>query len=223
MSIRRIESLRSPSRSKNSCKVWPDLPGADQMTLPVSWSATLVKKRIPRAGSRSPLKEYLHVGGGATPRLPNRRFLSVFAESVVLYDADCGFCRWMVAQVLRWDRRGRLATRPIQDRVSQQLLQSVPGIDRLDSWHLVEDNGCLYSGGAVFVPLLEVLPGGEPFAHIARWFPSLAESGYRFVARNRSVLSQAVPRRAKAVADRQIQRREQRTIGTELPSSTRRC
>lgn len=147
----------------------------------------------------------------------------MLADCVVLYDADCGFCRWVVAQVLRWDRRDRLATRPIQDRLSEQLLQPVPSTERLDSWHLVGNDGCLYSGASAFVPLFEVLPGGRPLAQIARRFPSLAESGYGFIARNRSVLGKALPRRAKALADRQIQQRQQRTIGAEFPSSTRRC
>jgi hypothetical protein len=30
---------------------------------------------------------------------------------VVLYDADCGFCKWLLAGLLRWDRAVRL--RPI--------------------------------------------------------------------------------------------------------------
>jgi len=33
----------------------------------------------------------------------------------VLYDRDCGFCRWMLAQVMRWDRRGLVRPVALQD------------------------------------------------------------------------------------------------------------
>ena len=38
------------------------------------------------------------------------------SEAVVLYDADCGFCRWAIDKLLVWDRAGRLAPRPSRAR-----------------------------------------------------------------------------------------------------------
>jgi hypothetical protein len=28
--------------------------------------------------------------------------------TTLIYDSDCGFCRWLLAKVLAWDRRGTL-------------------------------------------------------------------------------------------------------------------
>ena len=32
-------------------------------------------------------------------------------STTLIYDSDCGFCRWLLAKVLAWDRRGAL--RPV--------------------------------------------------------------------------------------------------------------
>jgi predicted DCC family thiol-disulfide oxidoreductase YuxK len=98
----------------------------------------------------------------------------------ILYDRDCGFCRWSLAKLLRWDRHGRL--RPVP-------LQSPEGAGYPDdSWHLITEDGQVYSGGAAFEPLLRLLPGGRPFAALARAFPGLTERAYRFVANHRGRL-----------------------------------
>ena len=36
-------------------------------------------------------------------------------HAVLLYDSDCGFCRWLVDKVLLWDRRGRVKSMELQD------------------------------------------------------------------------------------------------------------
>ena len=102
-------------------------------------------------------------------------------RAIVLYDRDCGFCRWSLAKLLRWDRR-RQTLRPVA-------LQDPEGAGfSTDSWHLVTDDGEVFSGGAAFEPLMRLLPGGRPFAALARAFPGLTERGYRFVARHRGGL-----------------------------------
>lgn len=40
----------------------------------------------------------------------------------VLYDCDCGFCRWSVGRLLAWDRAGRLRPLAIQSPEGQRLL-----------------------------------------------------------------------------------------------------
>jgi predicted DCC family thiol-disulfide oxidoreductase YuxK len=142
---------------------------------------------------------------------------------VVLYDADCGFCRWTMAQIVRWDRHGVVAPRQIQSEIGERLLEPVPVGERLESWHLVRGDGCVYSSGAAFVPLLAALPGGGPLARLSTRCPAAAERSYRWVAHNRSTLSKAVPRRAKVAADRLIEQRERLTEDATLPDSTRRC
>ena len=37
------------------------------------------------------------------------------ARATVLYDGDCGFCKWSLAKLLAWDRRGALRPLPLQD------------------------------------------------------------------------------------------------------------
>jgi len=55
----------------------------------------------------------------------------------VLYDEDCGFCKWSLNKVLAWDRRRRLRPVAIQSDEGQRLLAAVPEAERLDSAHLV--------------------------------------------------------------------------------------
>jgi predicted DCC family thiol-disulfide oxidoreductase YuxK len=102
-------------------------------------------------------------------------------SAVLLYDADCGFCRWAIDRLLAWDRDKRLRVVPLQDAEAELLL---PGIDvetKMGSWHLVMD-GQVYSGGAVAPPLLRLLPGGRPLAAVTAAFPGTTERTYRWVS-----------------------------------------
>lgn len=106
------------------------------------------------------------------------------SDVTLLYDADCGFCRWSVDKILAWDRRRRLRPVALQSAEADTLLPGMAEQERLASWHLVVD-GRVYSGGAVAPPLLRHLPGGRPFAQVLALFPGLTERAYRSVARNR--------------------------------------
>jgi predicted DCC family thiol-disulfide oxidoreductase YuxK len=106
----------------------------------------------------------------------------------VLYDRDCGFCRWSLDQILAWDRRRRLRPVAIQSEEGQRLLAPVPPEHRLDSWHLVVD-GEVRSAGAAAPPLLAVLPGARPLAALLRAFPHATERAYRWVADHREVVA----------------------------------
>jgi predicted DCC family thiol-disulfide oxidoreductase YuxK len=106
----------------------------------------------------------------------------------VLYDRDCGFCRWSLDKILAWDRRRRLRPVAIQSEEGQRLLAPVPPEHRLDSWHLVVD-GEVRSAGAAAAPLLAVLPGGRPLAALLRAFPQATERAYRWVADHRDVVA----------------------------------
>ncbi len=52
--------------------------------------------------------------------------------TIVLYDEDCGFCRWTADKLRGWDRRRRLTFAPIQSSRGQALLAAVPPEVRLD-------------------------------------------------------------------------------------------
>ncbi|HEX2129093.1 MAG TPA: DCC1-like thiol-disulfide oxidoreductase family protein [Solirubrobacterales bacterium] len=110
----------------------------------------------------------------------------------VLYDDDCGFCKWCLNRLLAWDRRKRLRPVAIQAEEGQALLRDVPPAERLDSWHLVLPSGEVFSAGAGAAPLADQLPFGRPLAWLFRRFPGTTERAYRWVARNRSLLARLV-------------------------------
>ncbi len=108
--------------------------------------------------------------------------------ATVLYDRDCGFCRWSLDKLLGWDR-GRLRAVEIQSEQGQRLLAPLPEATRLESWHLVTPSGELLSGGAAAAPLAGLLPGGRPLAAALRAFPGPTEHAYRWVAGHRELFA----------------------------------
>ena len=127
---------------------------------------------------------------------------------VVLYDADCGFCKWLLAGLLRWDRAVRLHPIALQRPEADDLLADLAPAERLASWHLISPTGARRSGGTAVPPLLSLLPGGRaPAAAFAR-FPSLTDRGYRWVAEHRSQLSRWVPMSLKRRASERVRQRE---------------
>jgi predicted DCC family thiol-disulfide oxidoreductase YuxK len=106
-------------------------------------------------------------------------------DHTVLYDSDCGFCKWSLDKILAWDRDDRLRPVAIQSPEGQELLAGVPPEERLDSWHLVEPGGRVNSAGDGAPPLARVLPGGRPLAFVFGRFPRTTERAYRFVAGHR--------------------------------------
>ena len=138
---------------------------------------------------------------------------------VVLYDADCGFCRWCIAKVLAWDRRGRLQPRAIQDPGAGDLLPGMPTAVRLASWHLATADGRLYSAGAAVAPLLRSLPGGRLPAALAAAAPRATERLYRLVADRRAALGPLVTAGARRRALSRIAART--PAGALAPTGTR--
>lgn len=121
---------------------------------------------------------------------------------VILFDEGCGFCRWSLARVLRWDRHGRLRAAAIQSHEGTRLLADLSGSDRLGSWHLVTPDGRRYSGGAATAPLARLLPAGAPVAFLAETFPGTNDRLYRWVARNRDSLGRRLGEQACSVDPR---------------------
>jgi predicted DCC family thiol-disulfide oxidoreductase YuxK len=128
------------------------------------------------------------------------------AHAIVLYDEDCGFCRWSLAKLLAWDRQGRLRPVAIQSTEGGRLLAGLSEEQMLASWHLVCE-GRRYSAGAAFPPLLRLLPGGAPLARLSAAMPRLSERGYACVARHRGRFGGLLTDRAKDRADERIGRR----------------
>ena len=69
------------------------------------------------------------------------------ADHVILYDRDCGFCKWSLDKLLRWDRAGRLRPVAIQSDEGERLLSGMSREAMLDSWHFVEPDGTVTSAG----------------------------------------------------------------------------
>jgi predicted DCC family thiol-disulfide oxidoreductase YuxK len=123
---------------------------------------------------------------------------------VVLYDSDCGFCRWSLARLLAFDRDARLRPVALGTAEADALLADLDPEQRAASWHLVSPERRRWSAGAAAAPLLRLLPGGPLPAELLERAPRLTERAYRWVADHRSLFSRAIPASAKARADARI-------------------
>jgi predicted DCC family thiol-disulfide oxidoreductase YuxK len=125
----------------------------------------------------------------------------------VLYDQDCGFCRWSVGRLLAWDRARRVRPLAIQSDAGRRLLSDLAPEQRLASAHAVDAAGRRTSGGDALTAVAAVLPGGAPLAALGRRAPALARAAYGLVAGHRSLLGRLVGDGARARADRRIAQR----------------
>ncbi len=128
-------------------------------------------------------------------------------EWLLLYDADCGFCRWSLGLVLRGDRRSDIRPLKLQSPEAEELLADMTAEQRMASWHLAAPDGRRWSAGYAAPQLLRLLPGGRLPARLLGAAPELTDRAYRWVADHRSMLSKLIPDRAKRRADRLIAER----------------
>ena len=120
-------------------------------------------------------------------------------RAVILFDNDCGFCRWSLSKLLAWDRHGRLRPVALQSEQADDFLMGMDRERKMASWHLVAPNGRTYSGGKAVPPLARLLPAGAPIAALASVFPRATNRAYRWVARHRERLGRVLGERACAV------------------------
>jgi predicted DCC family thiol-disulfide oxidoreductase YuxK len=133
---------------------------------------------------------------------------------LVLYDADCGFCVWLLAALLRWDRDSRLRPLALQRPEVGELLADLTLEERMRSWHLVSPRGERSSAGTAFAPLLRLLPGGRTSAAASARLPAFSERAYGWVADRRVALSKLIPAASKRRAGERVRARE-RALGRE--------
>ncbi len=107
-------------------------------------------------------------------------------DHVLLYDADCGFCRWSLDKILARDRDRRIRAVPLQSAEADALLPGMSREKKMASWHLVTPDGTVHSAGDAFAPLMELLPRGGAMAKAAKVSPAVTGAAYRLVARNRT-------------------------------------
>jgi predicted DCC family thiol-disulfide oxidoreductase YuxK len=141
------------------------------------------------------------------------------ARAVVLYDADCGFCTWLLAGLLRFDRPQRLRPVALQRAEAGDLLGDLTPAERMASWHLVCGAGARFSAGAALAPLLALLPRGRVPAAVVARLPGITERAYRRTADHRTQLSRWVPAGAKRRARELVLQRERALAGATTPMS----
>jgi predicted DCC family thiol-disulfide oxidoreductase YuxK len=123
---------------------------------------------------------------------------------IVLFDADCGFCRWAMAWALRLDRRHLLVAVPIQSELGAELLADLDPSERLSAARVLDEAGRRLSGGAAAAEVLGALAPTRGLARLARRLPGPTELLYGAVAGQRSQLGRLVSARARRRADRLI-------------------
>jgi predicted DCC family thiol-disulfide oxidoreductase YuxK len=117
-------------------------------------------------------------------------------QAWLLYDADCGVCKFILARILELDR-GKYRPLALQDPRAAELLPGMGEEERMKSFHVVEPDRTVHSAGD---GLAELVPG------LGR-FPRLADRLYWLVAGNRNRLGKLVPAAAKRQATRKIAER----------------
>jgi predicted DCC family thiol-disulfide oxidoreductase YuxK len=130
---------------------------------------------------------------------------------IVLYDADCGFCRWAMALALRLDGRQLLVPVPIQSSLGSELLADLTPGDRLAAAHVIGEQGSRRSGGAAAAEVLRAIDRTRLLARLARSSPRATNWLYDAVARRRTLLGRFVGHRARQRADRLLQASSVRT------------
>jgi predicted DCC family thiol-disulfide oxidoreductase YuxK len=120
-------------------------------------------------------------------------------RATLLYDDDCGFCRWTAAKVLRWDRGVRVRALALQHPEADALLGAMQPAQKMASWHLVTLDGAVRSGAEAVAPLARMLRGGRPIAFLAETFPGLTRLAYRWVSRHRGTLGRLIGQKACSV------------------------
>ena len=123
---------------------------------------------------------------------------------LVFYDEECGYCRWSVAQLLRFDRDRRLRLIAIQSQQGEHLLAAIPPELRLASAHLIDSDGRLYSGGEAAAPIAAALPPLARSAPLLRRLARPVNAGYNLVAVNREKFGRLVGSSSRERADRSI-------------------
>jgi predicted DCC family thiol-disulfide oxidoreductase YuxK len=139
---------------------------------------------------------------------------------IVLYDDDCGFCRWSMAWALRHDAGKRLIAVPIQSPLGAELLAELDEHERLRSAHVIDEHGARRSGGAAAADVLSALAATRALGRIAKRAPAPMSLLYGFVASHRHGFGRFVGESARRSADQLLDSASVRTAA-ELDAGSR--
>jgi predicted DCC family thiol-disulfide oxidoreductase YuxK len=126
------------------------------------------------------------------------------ARLTVLYDADCGFCRWSVARLLALDRRGRLSPQPIQSDQGARTLAGLKPDRHLAGAHVATADGRIASGGDAIALIAAAGTRDTIAGPLARAIAPVSRSVYRLIAGNRGTLGRLVTPWMLLAADARI-------------------
>ncbi len=200
--------LKVPTPGPPSCTTTRNVAG-DLPWLPV-WNMPARSRSILRCVGGSPLVLDLVPSGRsswsgrsrATSSAPGSVQLTVLVRALILFDKDCGFCRWSLSKIMAWDRHGCLRSVALQSPEADDLLKGMDPEQKMASWHLVGPDGRTYSGGEAVSPPARLLPAGAPLASLASAFPRTMDRAYRWVARHRDHLGRAPGDRFRCYGNR---------------------
>ena len=112
------------------------------------------------------------------------QFRATMRGVIVLYDDECGFCRWSMGWALQRSRHILIPV-PIRSTLGARLLADLDSKERLVSMHVVRDDGIRLSGGTALRELLNSVPSASALAKIADLSPRTTAVLYVCVARHR--------------------------------------
>jgi len=109
----------------------------------------------------------------------------------VLYDGECPICLGWIKRLQRWDKRAVLNFIPARDQRARDRFPWIPLSALEDSLHLVGPQRETWQGAAAVEQLMRLLPGWRFGAWLFRfpWARPMADRAYKWVARNRYLLS----------------------------------
>jgi predicted DCC family thiol-disulfide oxidoreductase YuxK len=112
-------------------------------------------------------------------------------KHTVLYDGDCPLCTFQMRVITWLDWFNAIIVIPIADPRAAEIAPEIKREDLMEAIHCVAKNGKIYRGARCIRFIGMRMPLAVPFALIL-WIPGiiyLAEIVYRWVSRNRLVLS----------------------------------
>jgi predicted DCC family thiol-disulfide oxidoreductase YuxK len=113
------------------------------------------------------------------------------ASNTVLYDGDCSLCTFQMKVITWLDWFNTVTLIPIADPRAAEIAPGIAREDLLEAIHCVSKSGKIYRGARCIRFIGMRMPLAIPFALIL-WFPGiiyLAEIAYRWISRNRHLLS----------------------------------
>ena len=113
------------------------------------------------------------------------------ATHIVLYDGDCSLCTFQMRVITWLDWFHAVSLLPIADPRAAALAPQLTRHDLLEAIHCLTRDGKIHRGARCLRFIGLRMPLAFPFA-LFLWIPGviyLAEIGYRWISRNRHLLS----------------------------------